>query len=70
MISRSSSGSSLVDSGVEPTRSQNMTVSWRRWGLVWPSRLGRQCGLVELGDRAQYSLAMTERDPDLQVRVG
>src|SRR5215475_9262900 len=32
MISRSSSGSSRVERGVEPTRSQNMTVSWRRWG--------------------------------------
>src|SRR5215468_5514110 len=30
MTSRKSSGSSRDDSGVEPTRSQNMTVSWRR----------------------------------------
>src|SRR6266849_3110742 len=30
MISRMSSGSSREESAVEPTRSQNMTVSWRR----------------------------------------
>src|ERR1700730_16338787 len=30
MISRMSSGSRRADSAVEPTRSQNMTVSWRR----------------------------------------
>ena len=30
MISRRSSGSSRAESAVEPTRSQNMTVSWRR----------------------------------------
>jgi integrase len=30
MIARISSGSSRADSAVEPTRSQNMTVSWRR----------------------------------------
>jgi hypothetical protein len=30
MTSRKSSGSKRVDSGVEPTRSQNITVSWRR----------------------------------------
>src|SRR5713101_3867244 len=30
MISRRSSGSSRADKAVEPTRSQNITVSWRR----------------------------------------
>src|SRR5262245_59547017 len=30
MISRMSSGSRRAESAVEPTRSQNMTVSWRR----------------------------------------
>ena len=30
MTSRMSSGSSRADSAVEPTRSQNITVSWRR----------------------------------------
>ena len=29
-MARRSSGSSLADSAVEPTKSQNMTVSWRR----------------------------------------
>ena len=30
MIARMSSGSSRADIAVEPTRSQNITVSWRR----------------------------------------
>jgi hypothetical protein len=30
MTSRRSSGSSRIESSVEPTRSQNMSVSWRR----------------------------------------
>ncbi len=34
MTSRRSSGSSCVDSEVEPTRSQNITVSWRRSAAV------------------------------------
>src|SRR5215472_5292117 len=33
MTSRKSSGSRRDDSGVEPTRSQNITVSWRRSAL-------------------------------------
>ena len=33
IISRVSSGSSRVDSAVDPTKSQNITVSWRRSGL-------------------------------------
>src|SRR5215472_6730077 len=33
MTSRKSSGSSRADSSVEPTRSQNITVSWRRSAL-------------------------------------
>src|SRR5262249_28056726 len=33
MIPRRSSGSSRADRGVEPTRSQNITVSWRRSAL-------------------------------------
>src|SRR5215471_19885526 len=33
MTSLKSSGSSRDDRGVEPTRSQNMTVSWRRSAL-------------------------------------
>src|SRR5215467_6024922 len=35
MISRNSSGSSRADSAVEPTRSQNITVSWRRSAASW-----------------------------------
>ena len=34
MISRMSSGSIRADSAVEPTRSQNITVSWRRSAAV------------------------------------
>src|SRR6516162_9586940 len=33
MILRRSSGSSRAESGVEPTKSQNITVSWRRSAL-------------------------------------
>src|SRR5215472_12102504 len=33
MIPRKSSGSSRADRGVDPTRSQNITVSWRRSAL-------------------------------------
>src|SRR5215472_1347244 len=33
MTSRKSSGSRRADSGVEPTRSQNINVSWRRSAL-------------------------------------
>src|ERR1700730_6487025 len=41
MTSRRSSGSKRTDSGVEPTRSQNMTVSWRRSA---PSACGAAAG--------------------------
>ena len=35
MTSRRSSGSMRVESAVEPTRSQNMTVTWRRSAVYW-----------------------------------
>src|ERR1700730_15170477 len=41
MTSRRSSGSKRTESGVEPTRSQNMTVSWRRSA---PSARGAAAG--------------------------
>src|SRR3984885_12558677 len=39
MTSRRSSGSRRVESAVEPTRSQNITVSWRRSAAA-PARAG------------------------------
>ena len=45
MIPRKSSGSSRDDSAVEPTRSQNITVSCRRSG----SLLGARITVVSLG---------------------
>src|SRR5262245_59337241 len=43
MTSRNSSGSSFSASGVEPTKSQNMTVSWRRSAS---GAAGRACPAV------------------------
>src|SRR4249919_1384060 len=38
MISRKSSGSMRAESAVEPTRSLNMTVTWRRSANSWAFR--------------------------------
>ena len=74
MTSRRSSGSSRAESAVEPTRSQNSTVSCRRSaarGAASSSRCASLSGRAELGDRAQELLAVTEREPELlQVLVG
>ena len=82
MTSRISSGSSRVESVVEPTRSTNMTVSWRRsaWdGAVGP-RQGAASSLIPTGggggparasDRLEHDLARPQRQPELaQVGVG
>jgi hypothetical protein len=42
MISRKSSTSMLVDSAVEPTKSQNMTVTWRRSAVSQGAGLRRR----------------------------
>src|SRR5215469_14197507 len=46
MISRISSGSRRVESAVEPTRSQNKTVSWRRSAVPSVREGGRDVGIV------------------------
>src|ERR1700754_1934034 len=55
MTSRRSSGSSFVASAVEPTRSQNITVSWRR-------------SAEELGvdENAEGSVTCTTADVDVR----
>ena len=35
MTSRRSSGSMRAESAVEPTRSENITVTWRRSAVSW-----------------------------------
>src|SRR6266702_1400085 len=56
MISRRSSGSSFVASAVEPTRSQNITVSWRRSA----EELGA-------GDKVEGSVTRTTVDLDTRA---
>ena len=70
MTSRRSSGSSRVESSVEPTRSQNITVRWRRSGRAI-ARTGGGGGAAvsvvasaEGGNRAQQLLAVAERDAE------
>src|SRR5215831_17369582 len=49
MISRMSSGSRRAESAVEPTRSQNMTVSWRRSAhAMCSSNRGAAAAVLEL----------------------
>ena len=65
MTWRMSSGSSRADSAVEPTRSQNMTVSWRRsaaserGGGVGGARRPRQRGVQRL-DRGHHLAPMAD----------
>src|SRR6266536_843502 len=56
MISRRSSGSSFVASAVEPTRSQNITVSWRR-------------SAEELGAGSKVEGSVTRTTVDLDTRA-
>ena len=69
MISRKSSGSSRAESAVEPTRSQNITVSWRRSavssgrGAAGAAAATADAGALslngfEIGNRAQQLAAM------------
>ena len=55
MTSRRSSGSSLVESAVEPTKSQNITVSWRR-SAAEPARIAGAAGAAA-GDGAGAAAA-------------
>jgi hypothetical protein len=67
MTSRRSSGSSRADSAVEPTRSQNITVSCRRSASagVGIARCGRRRGGghfgVEGGDAVEQPSAMPDQ---------
>ena len=73
MISRKSLRSSLADSSVEPTRSQNMTVSWRRSA----DATELSCGVLTLlkftsamgvGTNLAIALRMRSRWPALAAR--
>ena len=69
MISRRSSGSMRAESAVEPTRSENITVTWRRSAVSWvfssvaamASESGSFGHRNEGRDRLQQPLAMAER---------
>ena len=70
MTSRISSGSSRVESAVEPTRSTNMTVSWRRsaWDDPVGARQGAASSLIPTGGgggptRARTAFSSTLRGP-------
>ena len=65
MTSRRSSGSSCVDSAVEPTRSQNITVMWRRSATL-AARRGGSAGAGAAAPGAASSLVphcVQKRDP-------
>ena len=77
MTSRRSSGSMRAESAVEPTRSENITVTWRRsavsLGFELSQRRLRRCldGTYKLRDRRQHLSSMAEQDADLlKVLVG
>ena len=71
MTSRRSSGSMRAASAVEPTRSENITVTWRRSAVSCGLRLGRwqlqrRCRMClldapQLGNGAKHLTPMTER---------
>ena len=73
-------GSSFVDIAVEPTRSTNMTVSWRRsavsGGLWFISRSGLRCrrrsgGPGKLGNGSQHLQSVCEQDTQvLEMLLG
>lgn len=64
-----SSGSRRNDSAVEPTRSQNITVRWRRSASLPVSRLDNQLGLIKFGDHAQHFTTMAKQDEPIEVLV-
>ena len=59
-----SSGSRRAESAVEPTRSQNITVRWRRSASCRRACSAINFGLIEFGDHAQHFAAMAEQDPE------
>ena len=82
MTSRRSSGSSRADSSVEPTRSQNSTVSWRRsasrglaaCGVEWralPLPAARVRAISQGGNRFEQPAPVADgRDADFPKVVG
>ena len=64
MISRRSSGSRRADSAVEPTRSQNITVTWRRsaasWEVCRKRRIGCGYRVAQRGDGIEQLAAMPD----------
>ena len=76
MTSRKSSGSMRAESAVEPTRSENITVTWRRSAASWDAGSaavahGRRRGRAKFADRAQQLPAITEDDAEVfQVLIG
>src|SRR5262249_32260477 len=68
MIALKSSGSSRAESAVEPTRSQNISVSWRRWAVSCEAGAAMTGGLGpggrgsgrKLGNRTQHSAAISQ----------
>src|SRR6185436_15456425 len=72
MTSRRSSGSIRAESAVEPTRSENITVTWRRFGAVgsfwlrWRGRRYRR----SFGDSFQQPFAVAERSDAEFLQVG
>ena len=78
MTSRKSSGSMRADSAVEPTKSENITVTWRRSALSWG--LGSRCRLsvagvasrsAKFGYRAQQFASITQSNAQVfQVLIG
>ena len=79
MTSRRSSGSMRAESAVEPTRSENITVTWRRSAASWgcgsvraqaDGDAGRSTP-VKLGNRRKHLAPMAERDAKLfEVLIG
>src|SRR4029077_2310888 len=77
MISRRSSGSMRAESAVDPTRSENMTVTWRRSAVscVFGSERGAGSGVAgaapQVGDGSEHFSSMPEQDADvLEVLIG
>src|SRR5262252_8717575 len=60
MSSRRSSGSNRVESGVEPTRSQNITVSWRRSASLEAGAVTAEVG-AERSDGVQQLAPVADR---------
>ena len=64
-----------AESAVEPTKSENITVTWRRsavsWGFGSISGAAGRGSASKLADRAQYFAAITKDNADLfEVLIG